>query len=143
MNLILDTNIVVSGIIWRGPPHELFERVLAGEATAWTCAELHAELLQVLNYPKLRILLETRGLDPTKIVERYAALCRWVRTAPLAKPICRDPQDDCLLACALAARADALVSGDDDLLSLRAVEEIPILTAVGCLQRLTAGKPAL
>lgn len=98
------------------------------------------ELLQVLNYPKLRGLLETRSLDPTKIVERYAALCRWVRAAPLAKPICRDPQDDCLLACAFAARADALVSGDDDLLSLCVVEEIPILTAVECLQRLAASK---
>ena len=143
MNLVLDTNIVVSGIIWRGPPHELFERVLAGEATAWTCAELHTELLQVLNYPKLRGLFDARDLDPAKIAERYAALCRWVRIAPLAKPICRDPQDDRVLACALVARADALVSGDDDLLSLRAVEEIPILTAVECLQRLAAGKPTL
>jgi putative PIN family toxin of toxin-antitoxin system len=142
MNLVLDTNIVVSGIIWRGPPHELLQRVFAGEATTWTCAESQAELLQVLNYPKLRGLLQERGLEPERITERYAALCRWVRIAPLVQPICRDPQDDRLLACTLTAKADALVSGDDDLLSLRAVNEIPIITAVECLRRLTANKPA-
>jgi putative PIN family toxin of toxin-antitoxin system len=141
MNLVLDTNIVVSGILWRGPPHDLLERVLAGEATAWTCAELHAELFQVLNYPKLRDLLAARDLDPAKISDRYAALCRWVRATPLPQPICRDPQDDRVLACALAAHADAVVSGDDDLLSLRAVTNIPILSATECLRRLTADKP--
>jgi predicted nucleic acid-binding protein len=43
MNLVLDTNIVVSGIIWRGPPHDLLQRVFAGAVTAWTCAELHTD----------------------------------------------------------------------------------------------------
>ncbi len=142
MNLVLDTNIVVSGILWHGPPHVLLERVFRGEATAWTCAELHAELLQVLNYPKLRDLLAARDLDPAKIGERYAALCRWVRATPLPQPICRDPQDDRVLACALSARVDAVVSGDDDLLSLRAVENIPILPTTECLRRLVAGKPS-
>jgi putative PIN family toxin of toxin-antitoxin system len=136
MNLVLDTNIVVSGIIWRGPPHELLQRVLTGEATAWTSVELHAELFQVLNYPKLRDLLTARGLDSAKISDRYAALCRWTHATPLPRPICRDPQDDRVLACALAANVDALVSGDEDLLALHTVENIPIISAVECLRRL-------
>lgn len=137
MNLVLDTNVVISGIIWRGAPHTLFQRVLAGEATAWICAELHNELLRVLNYPKLQTLFRERNLEPQRIAERYGALCRWVHATPLARPVCRDPADDLLLACALTANVDALVTGDDDLLSLRRIEAIPIVSVVDCLKRLT------
>lgn len=141
MNCVLDTNIVVSGIIWHGPPRDLFRRALTGEITVWTSTELHSELHRVLSYPKFRELLDARALDVSKISERYAALCRWVRPAPLARSIARDPDDDVVLACAIAARVDAIVSGDDDLLSLGTVERIPILTAVACLRRLDRVKP--
>ena len=53
----------------------------------------------------------------------------------LAKPVCRDPDDDAVLALAIAAQADLIVSGDDDLLSLTHFEGIPILTPVQALER--------
>jgi predicted nucleic acid-binding protein len=51
-------------------------------------------------------------------------------------PISRDPDDDRVIACAVIGRADAIASGDRDLLSLKRVGEIPILTATELLEQL-------
>jgi predicted nucleic acid-binding protein len=51
-----------------------------------------------------------------------------VAAPPLPQPVCRDPDDDAVLACALAAQADLIVSGDDDLLVLKQFQEIRIVT---------------
>jgi predicted nucleic acid-binding protein len=59
-----------------------------------------------------------------------------INAVPLATPVSTDPDDDAILACALAARAAAVVSGDDDLLALRDFQDIPILTASALLARL-------
>lgn len=58
-----------------------------------------------------------------------SALTEQVYPEPLDKPVCRDPDDDAVLACALTGRVDALISGDDDLLTLKAFRAIPIMTA--------------
>ncbi len=54
---------------------------------------------------------------------------------PLAHPVCRDKDDDAVLALAIAAQADMVISGDDDLLCLDSFEGIPILTPALALQR--------
>ena len=56
--------------------------------------------------------------------------------APLAKLVCRDPDDDMVLALALAAKVDAIVSGDDDMLSLHPFSGIAILSPEAALQRM-------
>ena len=53
----------------------------------------------------------------------------------LAKPVCRDPDDDAVLALAIAAQADLIISGDDDPLSLTRFEGIPVLTPAQALER--------
>lgn len=58
----------------------------------------------------------------------------WISALPY--PVCRDPDDDAILACAVAAKADLIVSGDKDLLVLQSHAGIPILTAVLALERL-------
>jgi len=57
---------------------------------------------------------------------------------PLVQPVCRDPDDDAVLALSIAAQADLLISGDDDLLSLGSFEGILILTPAQALQRVLA-----
>jgi uncharacterized protein len=54
---------------------------------------------------------------------------------PLPQPVCRDPDDDAVLALAVAAQADVMISGDEDLLSLQSFEGIPILNPTMALQR--------
>jgi predicted nucleic acid-binding protein len=59
-----------------------------------------------------------------------------VTPAPLPAPVCRDVDDDAVLALALTARVDYIVSGDRDLLDLKSFEHIPILTPAEAMQRI-------
>jgi len=67
---------------------------------------------------------------------RYAELAQLVNPAPIPPVVLRDPDDDHVLVCALAARVDLVVSGDPDLLELKEYQGIPIVTASRALDRL-------
>jgi len=76
-------------------------------------------------------------LTPAAILDRYSALATRVDPVPPAAPASRDVDDDHVLACALAAHADLIVSGDGDLLSLQSFQRIPIIAAaqaIGIIQ---------
>lgn len=84
-------------------------------------------------------LVSKAGMEPeeaTRTRMEVAEDCRVIAVAALAEPVCRDPDDDAILATALAARADLLVTGDKDLLVLGSYEGIPIVTPAECLARL-------
>jgi putative PIN family toxin of toxin-antitoxin system len=99
---------------------------------------LLAELREVLWYPKLLEIERQRGLDPAALFDAARAILRVGESPPLPVPVCRDPDDDAVLACALAAKAGLIVSGDKDLLALGHFQRIPIVTAAQALARLQA-----
>jgi predicted nucleic acid-binding protein len=77
-----------------------------------------------------------------ELLAGYRALTTLVRPAILAAPVSRDPDDDHVLACALAARAELIVSGDKrHLLILGEYQGIPIRTVSDALSRLSAPSP--
>jgi predicted nucleic acid-binding protein len=75
------------------------------------------------------------------LFRRSLKLAEVIEPPPLPQPVCRDPDDDEVLALALAARADVIVSGDADLLVLQQFEGIPILDPAQALQRMAANEP--
>lgn len=136
MRIVADTNVVVSAFLWGGIPRQVLDAVRAHEATLYTSPALLAELTEVLAREKFAPRFEATGLTPARLLDRYRALATLIEPAPLPTPVTRDPDDDPILACALAARADLIVSGDDDLLSLGDYEGIPIRTAAQALKRI-------
>lgn len=108
-----------------------------------TSSALLAELAEVLGRDKFIVRLRQARVSARSLVEGYAGIVHWVDAAPLAGPVARDPDDDEILACAAAAHASAIVSGDDDLLSLRSYQDIPILTAAEALRRIEAGSAGI
>ena len=60
----------------------------------------------------------------------------------MPQPVCRDPDDDEVLALAIAAHVDLIVSGDNDLLSLASFEGIPIIAPAEAVKRI-GGEAAL
>lgn len=104
--------------------------------TAHTSYTLISELSRKLTGSKLSTELLKRDISAHQLVINYSALCDVLSPAPLPAPVCRDPDDDAVLACAKAAQADFIVTGDKDLLVLEMFEGIPVVTVAQALARL-------
>jgi len=110
VRLVLDTNAAVSSLLWQGNPGKLLDAAQAGSLTLYASAPLLAELHGVLGREKFAKHLQVRGLSATQIFEGYAALTTVVVPAIIPPAVIDDPDDDAVLACAVAAKADLVVS---------------------------------
>jgi uncharacterized protein len=129
MRVILDTNVLLSAFVWGGAPRQLLNLARGGQLDAFTSPALLDELARVLREPKFDRYLSNRQLNADELLRGLTRLVHVVFPLPLALPVCRDPDDDAVLACAVAARASIIVSGDNDLLSMESYEGIAILNA--------------
>jgi uncharacterized protein len=136
VRLVLDTNTAVSGLLWSGPPRLVFDAAIIGIVSLCTSAVLLDELRDVLQRPKLARRLALRGFTIQELLDEYVQLTVVVSPAPLSMPVAVDPDDDAVLACAIAAQAAVIVSGDHHLLDLKTYQGIPILTAPELLARI-------
>ena len=125
--LVVDTNILVSAFLWQGTPGRLIERVGEQELRLFTSRALLDELGEVLHRKKLAKSVAATGQTAEQILVSYRRIATEVTARRLAAPVARDA--DAVLACALAARADLIATGDDDLLTLESFAGIPIVTA--------------
>ena len=135
--LVLDTNVVVSALLFPGGSLS-WMRGLWQSATIVPLAsrDTTAELIRVLLYPKFRL---TAG-EREDILADYLPWCEAVTVSgPLPVPECRDPLDRPFLELALSGRADALVTGDNDLLALAPVFSVPILAPEALRARMIPG----
>lgn len=139
MRIVVDTNTVFSGLLWQGPPRRLIDLGRQRAFTLCTSLALVAELAEVIGRRRFAQRIQAAGLSPAALVQDYARLTEIVEPQALAEPVCRDPDDDLVLATALAAQADLIVSGDEDLLVLNPFQGIPILAASAALQRVGSG----
>lgn len=130
MRIVLDTNVVTSALLWRGIPYQLLQAIrLRSNLKLYSSAALLEELADVLTRRSLSKQLAAVGKQAADVLLDYTLAVQIIEAAPLSAPVCRDPDDDDVLALALAAQADWIVSGDQDLLVLGHFEAIPILTA--------------
>lgn len=136
MRLVLDTNIVASGLLWDGTPARLIDAAQAGVIEIYTSRTLVAELTRILKRAKFAKAIATSGVGIEGLVLGYAELASLVEPMPIPPTIIADPDDDHVLACALAAEAELIVSGDRHLLGLGMYQNIEIITAAQALERI-------
>lgn len=134
--IVLDTNVVISAVLWRGRPGELLDLAGDGSVRLYTSAGLLTELRATLAKSKLARAVAATGLGIEDISARYRRLATIVRPIGLAEPASRDRDDDKVLACAISAKADFVVSGDEDLLVLGDYADIRIVSVVEALGNL-------
>jgi putative PIN family toxin of toxin-antitoxin system len=130
VRLVLDTNVIVAGLVSEGLCHEIVETHLPD----------HVAILSRVMWDELVEKLGDRfGLyaDELPLLDLYHRHAEWVDPPPLKAPACRDPDDDWILATAIAGRAEVIVTGDGDLLDLGAFEGVAILTPRKLLERIT------
>ncbi|MCR4374105.1 MAG: putative toxin-antitoxin system toxin component, PIN family [Acidobacteria bacterium] len=120
MTVVLDTNVLVAALVANGLCHELLQRSIRLRLLA-SSAPLLAELDNTLQTK----FTTTPGVKA--FLDTYRQAVVLVEPAPLPAPVCRDSDDDVVLATAVAASATVIVSGDQDLLVLRDYKGIPII----------------
>ncbi len=135
MRAVIDTNVLVSGLLWHGAPHVLLERVRDGALGLVSSTALLTELESVIHRAKFDLVLTRSDTSRERALAEVRQLAEVIEPPPLPQPVCRDPDDDAVLALALAARVDLIVSGDDDLLAMGSYADIPIVDAAQAVQR--------
>ena len=136
MRIVADTNTAISGLLWEGAPRRLMNACRKQKLIIITSPALLAELAEVLARDKFAARIARAGLSARVLLEDYAGIVHVVEPDPLPVPVSRDPDDDEVLACAMTAKVEAMVSGDADLLGLGSYHGIPILTAKQVLDRI-------
>jgi len=135
---VLDTNVVCSALLWGGIPERLIELAGDGGLELFTSEPLLAELSGILVRSKFARKLGEKSLSATEILASYRLIAETIQVAPLDEPRLRDSDDVHVLACAVAARADVIVSGDADLQALGIYRGIAVLSPADCLRRISA-----
>ena len=123
--VVLDTNVLVSGLLFGGPPGTLVDLWKSGRIRPVMSKKMIDELLLVLAYPKFKLTEEDIHYLLYVEVLPYVKLAK-VRSGPVL--IASDPSDDMFLRSAVAADAKYIISGDRHLLQLKSYKRIPILS---------------
>ena len=109
---------IMSGYLWFGSPNEIIELGRANRVRFFTSEPLLDELADVVSRDKFAGQFDRIGITPDSLIARYRALANEVTPATISSTVPSDPDDDAVLACAKAADADYIVTGDPHLLRL-------------------------
>lgn len=136
MRIVLDTGVLVSGLIRpRGTIGDIIRALRDGRFTAIYSTPIMVEVIDVLGRAKFRIKYHIQPEDSTALVNLVRL--RGELVIPKREiTTCRDPKDNKFLEAALAGEANAVVTGDDDLLALHPFEDVDILRPAEFLARL-------
>jgi putative PIN family toxin of toxin-antitoxin system len=121
--VVVDSGIWISALEFGGTPATALERLFLIDDLA-ICSDIEDEVLRVLH--------DKFGRDRKLIQQRLGPLLSQavrVKVTGEIAGVCRDPNDDCILECAVKAGAQLIIAGDKDLLALRSYLGIRIVTA--------------
>lgn len=125
MRVCLDTNILVSGIFWKGLPGRVIDLWVENTFDLIATPAILDEYQKTIRKIGVKIS-PALAENWVQIVTRQISL---LSVRPTKRSWSRDPDDDKFVQCSLQGQADYLVSGDDDLLSLQGKVPIKIVTA--------------
>ncbi len=114
MRVIIDTNVLISGIFFDGPPAKILMAWQGGELQLVISPEILQEYYEVCE----RISVRYPDIDIAPILVLIARNSQVVESPPLADQVSRDTEDDKFIACAIASDTRRIISGDNDLLTV-------------------------
>ena len=125
--VVLDTNVLISSLLKpKSKARDIYRLVLRGEIELYTSVDLISELSRVLEYPKFKFEKLQKEVFLKNLMKVATVL---VDPKLRVNVIKEDPPDNKLLECAVEAKADYLISGDNEhLLPLRNFQGIKIIS---------------
>jgi len=130
LRVVLDTNVVMSALLWRGKPYLLLEAIRQrSDVRLVSSAALLEELADVLTRPSATKRLALIGRTAREVLADYVEAIELVEPASVPRVVPSDADDDHVIAAAVAAGATLIVSGDSDLLSMGSHQGIEIVSA--------------
>ncbi|MCC5662927.1 putative toxin-antitoxin system toxin component, PIN family [Nostoc sp. CHAB 5784] len=135
MRVILDVNVWISALLWGGVPGKTLRLARNQQINIFASEFLLLELETTLKRDKFQLRLQQRGYTIEDLISVVKGLLNDCPTVSVDAPQLRDTKDNLVLAAAVAANAEAIVTGDLDLLVLIEFNGIPILTPQDFLSR--------
>jgi uncharacterized protein len=135
VKVVIDTNVLVSGAFFFGPPHEILLACATGDVQLVLSPSILAEYRRI----GFAFLQTHSDIDYERFLRILLKKALFVDAHGLDRPVCRDPDDDMFLACAIAGRADIVISGDKALLETSGYAEIAVLTPREFIDRFLSG----
>jgi putative PIN family toxin of toxin-antitoxin system len=124
MKVVLDTNVFISRIFFSGPPHQILK--------AWRDGKINLVLSEKIfdEYFRVAEVLSERftQIQLAPILELLMLEAEFTSAFDLPKPVCTDPDDDKFIECAIAGKAEAIISGDKHLLKVSGYHGIDVMT---------------
>lgn len=124
MKVVIDTNVVISAVFFGGVPRRIVEETMAG--IVQVCAT--AAIVEEYNEVVAEMIERKQGRLRRDVLAPFIARLKLVEPVS-SVAVCRDPDDDKFISCAVDAGAKYIVSGDKDLLVLGKYKDIEIVTA--------------
>lgn len=124
MKIVIDTNVFISGVFFRGPPYEILKAWRDGQIQILISEEIIEE------YHRVGELLSKHfpGIEFAPILQLLAINAIFVRPRKLTAQVCKDPDDDKFLECAISGNSNLIVSGDKHLLKVSGYKGIEVIT---------------
>lgn len=123
MRIVLDTNVLISGIFFIGPPHEILQAWKAKRIQIVISPDIYSEYIRVAEL----ISNKYPGIDISGILNLIAVHSEIIQPSSMTEQVCGDPDDDKFIACALSGQVELIVSGDKHLLKLSGYKGIRIM----------------
>ena len=123
MKIVMDTNVLISGIFFTGPPYQILKAWQKGKITFVVSEEILLEYQRVAN----ELSLKFPTIDIRKILQLITIHSEIVNTHGYGVTICEDPDDNMFISCAVASKSKVIVSGDKHLLKIVSYQNIRVL----------------